>query len=214
MPDTDFGAAASAGACVAASDHIEVAGGLRGDVAAGCGVPAARLGGGVAVSAAAACASGVEPAELLSAITVVSLAGSCAWASASTALLGRGLRLAGWSHGSCAVAGGLWVGPCGRAGGVCVVYSTRLRCERPLEGAAACVAAASGSLAWAVSLAGAAAGVSAVAVLRLDVRVALQGLCGSAGWERPQLSGASAGASAAAAVGLAICGVPNVALSG
>ncbi|MCX7016452.1 MAG: hypothetical protein NTW86_28495 [Candidatus Sumerlaeota bacterium] len=48
---------------------------------------------------------------------------------------------------------------------------------------------------------------------RLDVRVRLQGLCGAPGWERPQLAGASAGASVAHPAGLSISGLVTVELS-
>lgn len=62
-------------------------------------------------------------------------------------------------------------------------------------------------------LAGGSAGGSVAVVSRLVCRVPLRGLCGSPGWERPQVAGASAGRSSTGAALLRLTGAPNVELS-
>jgi hypothetical protein len=198
-------------ACVA--ERLSVAGGLRAAVLCGSAVVAA-LGGVWALAGACGGGSSCVGELLRGEVTVVSLAGVSAGVSAvSASELFRERSLRGAAFGASQVAGRLWVSPRGVSAGASAVLPALLRRERALSGAAAGGSACGGNLAWDVRLEGAAAGGSEVSTERLDVSVPLQGLCGAPGWERPQLAGASAGASVAHASGLSISGLVTVELS-
>jgi len=233
MPDLDLGDGSAAGGSSTEAERLSVEGGLRAEVSSGSVAVADRLsveGGlrgavlcgsavvgvlGGALALSGACGGGsVCVGDLVGEITVVALAGESAGRSVvSGPELWRTRNIGGACFGASLPAGRLWVCPRGVSAGASAVLPAPLRRERAVEGGSAGGSACAGSLAWDVRLEGAAAGGSEVSTERLDVRVRLQGLCGAPGWERPQVAGASAGASVVHPAGLSISGLVTVELS-